>query len=104
MFRFLSNWHHLCSGEFLHVLDDESNRDIFLLLRAPRQQLDLALGKLLAANRNSIGNSDEVRILELDARPLIPVIEQHLESGLLKLGADLGSATSAIRRSCSAAR
>src|SRR5208282_1157675 len=91
MYPLLAFWRSFRVTELLHVLYNLTHCYIFLLPCAARQQLDLPFAELLAPHRDSIRHSDQVRILELHPRPLIPVIQQDLEPSTLKLRPDLDS-------------
>ena len=46
----------------------------------PAHDLDLALLEALRPDREPVGDADQVGVLELDARPLVAVVEQHVDA------------------------
>src|ERR1700687_5344522 len=66
------------SHQPLHKSRCLRHRDVSRFLRTPLHYFDDALRQLLA-ERNPIGNPDEVGILELDAGTLIAIVQKRVE-------------------------
>src|SRR5687768_6088466 len=66
-------------GARLHLGDHVVERDVLGLFGGALEELDLAVGNLLA-DGEAEGDADEVRDLELDAGALVPVVEEHVEA------------------------
>src|ERR1700728_2829366 len=55
--------------------------DALLLPRRPADYLDHAVGKVAAADGDPHRDPDELGVLELHARPLVPVVDQDAGTG-----------------------
>src|SRR5512143_529176 len=66
--------------------DVNNLRDTHVLRLSCRtvEHLNFALGNLLAADVDAERDSHQIGILELDAGPLVAVVEQHVVARLLK--------------------
>src|SRR5579864_8630270 len=75
----------------LKMFDYRGNPNIAYLTSLAENDFHSAFGNLLS-HRDSKRDTDQIRVLELHPGPLVPVIQNYIESGSLKaLGNVLGS-------------
>ena len=65
---------------FGNIIDGLADRQDLYLAALADLHLHIALGQVLGPDGNAQGDTDEVRILEFYARPLVPVVEDHLHA------------------------
>src|SRR5262249_24993302 len=76
------------ANELRNALDDLANGHLLRLARRARLQLDASLLQRTGADRDPRGDPDQVRVLELDAGPLVAVVEHRVHARGLEVHAD----------------
>src|SRR6185503_13206135 len=74
------------SDELRNTLDDFANGHLLRLFRRAGLQLDASLLQRTRADRDPRGDPNQIGILELDARPLVTIVEDGVDAVLLELG------------------